>query len=151
MLNSPVVIDSSVFSKLFLDESDSDLAVEFFTALVERGIKMVAPTLFLYEIFNVAHHYHLPPSEIFGLLEKYRLSNLTLINPSEKHLAKAGEICKVGHVKNGFPSFYDAIFHAIACLEKGILVTADKKYTEKTKSFKHICMLSEAYFNIRNV
>lgn len=35
----------------------------------------------------------------------------------------------------GLPSFYDVIYHAIALNNNSILITSDKKYSEKVKNF----------------
>jgi predicted nucleic acid-binding protein len=40
-------------------------------------------------------------------------------------------------------TFYDAIYHAIALTQKGLLVTADEAYYRKVKRIAHISLLKD--------
>lgn len=41
---------------------------------------------------------------------------------------QALKILASGHDKSGYPSIYDAIFHAMALCNQAVLVTADKRH-----------------------
>jgi predicted nucleic acid-binding protein len=51
-----------------------------------------------------------------------------------------------GHIKSGYPSIYDALFHAMALCNKAVFVTADKHHYAKTQILGNICLLSELSF-----
>ena len=53
--------------------------------------------------------------------------------PSRELLKKAREIANTEVKGYGYVSSYDAIFHALALMEKGILLTADRKHYLKTR------------------
>lgn len=51
--SSLVVLDSSVFIKLFVEESDRMDAVELIEYINQNDIKIIAPELFITETLNV--------------------------------------------------------------------------------------------------
>lgn len=135
------VIDSSVFAKIFIEESDSKIARGFIATCLSENIKLIAPKLFYYEIVQVVLHYNYSLINILQLLNKYCSYNLTLIDPSNECWLKAEEIVKYGHSKSGFPSLYDSIYHALAILYGCQFITADKRHEAKTSKFGHITLL----------
>lgn len=135
------IVDSSVFNKLYLKEDGREEALYFFERSAKKEATLLAPTLLYYEVISTAQFYHLPLETIEDLLEEQITSTLILIEPQVEHRSKALQIIQQGHPKSGFPSIYDAIFHALAIVEKGTLITADKKYYAKTKTLGHIKLL----------
>ncbi len=65
------VIDSNVFTKLFVDESDSSQAIDFFRHCIEQDILILAPTLFHYEVLQIALYYHHPLDDVLERLKQY--------------------------------------------------------------------------------
>ncbi|MBF0289297.1 MAG: type II toxin-antitoxin system VapC family toxin [SAR324 cluster bacterium] len=102
---------------------------------------MLAPQLLYYEVIATAQYYKLPIDSVSQLLNQQIKYNLPLIETTEKHRSKAIEIVQMGHPPSGYPSIYDAIFHAIAVIENGIFVTADRKHFVKANTIGHITML----------
>ena len=137
------VVDSSVFNKLYLNENDREDALFLFEQAANGNVSLMAPNLLRYEVIATAQYHGLPIIQILELLEEQTQYNLRLIEPTKDHWVQAIKIIKHGHPKSGYPSIYDAVFHAIATAEDGTLVTADRKYFTKAKSYRHIVMLDK--------
>jgi hypothetical protein len=58
-------------------------------------------------------------------------------------IEKTLEICESGHDKSGFPSFYDASYHALAINNDCYFITADKRHFNITQQLGHIVLLSD--------
>lgn len=138
-----IVLDSSVFNKLYLNERDRDRAIALFRKAAFGDLKLIAPGLLFYEVVHTAQKHKVPIKKIVHLLKRQTEHNLTLMEPSAEHIEKALEIVEVGHPKSGYPSIYDSIFHAMAIVEDGIFLTADSRHQSKTKHIGNIKLLSE--------
>jgi len=138
-----VVLDSCVFCKLFLDEHDHKDAVELITELSIKNYQVLAPSLFLYEVLSVAGVSSFSLDKAQTLITQYQLANLDIVELDQLTITKAIEICKQGHKKTGFPSFYDASYHALAIRNECQFITADKRHVSKTKSFGHVILLRD--------
>ena len=138
-----VVLDSCVFSKLFLQEPDHQEAVELITELSQRNIKVLVPSLFLYEVLSIASASQFPIKNAHALIMQYQLANLEIVELDEKTILKAIDICVHGHEKSVFPSFYDASYHALAIINECQFITADKRHVAKTKNFGHVTLLQD--------
>jgi predicted nucleic acid-binding protein len=136
-------IDNSVFVKTILEEEGTETALSLIEYLEKSNAKIINPTLFEYEITKVAIGKNVDLNALNQLLSDYKQANLTLLNPTIKHNMKAKEIIASCKKENGFPSYYDAIYHAIALVEGGTLITADEKYYNKTKHFGSVLLLCE--------
>ena len=53
-MTNKVVLDSCVFNKLFLQEPDSQQAVDLISALTLQDYRVIVPGLFLYEVLSIA-------------------------------------------------------------------------------------------------
>jgi len=137
-----VVLDSCVFSKLFLQEPDHQDAIELITELSQRNIKVLVPSLFIYEVLSIAATSSFPIKKVYALIMQYQLANLEIVELDEITILKAIDICAHGHKKSGFPSFYDASYHALAINNKCQFITADKRHVVKAKAFGHVVLLS---------
>lgn len=131
MLNK-IVLDSCVFCKLFLQESDRQQAVELISALTERNYNVIVPSLFLYEVLSIAKISGFPASKAYELIIEFQKTQLQLVELDKLCIEKTLEICESGHAKSGFPSFYDASYHALAINSDCYFVTADKRHFNKT-------------------
>jgi len=138
-----VVLDSCVFSKLFLQEPDHLEAVELITELSQRNIKVLVPSLFLYEVLSIAAASPFPMENTHALITQYQSANLEIVELDKNTILKAIDICAHGHKKSGFPSFYDASYHALAISNECQFITADKRHVAKAKSFGHVLLLSD--------
>jgi len=139
------VIDSSVFNKLYLDEADRDKAQQLFIQAAESDVKLLAPDLLYLEVINTAQRCGVPIDSVVDLLDAQQyLIDIRAVNNTERK--KAIEIIANGHVKSGYPSIYDALFHAMALCNNAVFVTADKRHYAKTKMLGNICLLSKISF-----
>ncbi|MEC4749447.1 type II toxin-antitoxin system VapC family toxin [Methylomicrobium sp. Wu6] len=139
------VIDSSVFNKLYLDEADRDKAQQLFIKAAEGEAMLFAPDLLFLEVVNTAQRCGVPIDAVVELLEAQRyLMQMRAITSDERK--KALQIIAGGHDKSGYPSIYDAVFHAMALCNQAVLVTADKRHYAKTQSLGSICLLDSLSF-----
>jgi predicted nucleic acid-binding protein len=86
-----LVIDSSVFNKLYLDEPDSRLAVELFDKARLGEYQLIAPDLLYLEVISTANYYRLPIQPIVELLMFQTQHLLQLCTPTATELKKAVE------------------------------------------------------------
>ncbi|MCD2449004.1 type II toxin-antitoxin system VapC family toxin [Methylicorpusculum oleiharenae] len=136
------VIDSPVFNKLYLDEADRDKAQHLFIKAASAEIMLLAPDLLYLEVVNTAQRCGVPIDAVVELLEAQRyLMQMRALTNDERNLAL--QIIGSGHDKSGYPSIYDAIFHAMALCNNAVLVTADKRHYAKTQELGSIRLLSE--------
>ncbi len=138
-----VVLDSCIFCKLFLDEPDSKDAIDLITELSIKNYQVLVPSLFLYEVLSIANISPFSLNKAYALITQYKLANLEILELEQQAISKAIEICELGHEKSGFPSFYDASYHALAITNMCQFITADKRHTAKAKSFGHITLLDD--------
>jgi len=139
------VIDSSVFNKLYLDEVDRDKAQQLFIKAASGEVTLFAPDLLYLEVVNTAQRCGVPIDGVVELLEAQRyLMQLRAVTNDERK--QALQIIASGHDKSGYPSIYDAIFHAMALCNRAVLVTADKRHYAKTQMLGSICLLSGLRF-----
>jgi predicted nucleic acid-binding protein len=136
-----IVIDACVFAKIFVEEQDRAHAIALFKALTDQDITIVVPQLFFYEIMSVARYSNIEVSDVLYILQTYQKTNLQLLEPDLNMLKTAMAITDSGHPKSGYPSFYDAIYHAMALCFNCMFITADKRYYEKTRQLEKIALL----------
>jgi predicted nucleic acid-binding protein len=142
-MQNKVVLDSCVFNKLFLDENDKEQAIQLITELSKRHYQVIVPNLFLYEVLTIASVSNFPIQQAYELLELYQKASLTLVDLDKPCILKAIEICETSHPKSGFPSFYDASYHALAIANHCIFITADSRHVSKTAQFGHVVLLKD--------
>lgn len=138
-----ITIDNSVFVKTVLNEKQSDVALNLLDYLEENNYKIINPTLFQYEFFKVCITNNVNFKLAHEVIDRHLEVNMELLNPTIKHNQKAKEIIASCKKENGFPSYYDAIYHAMALVEGGTLVTADEKYYTKTKHIGGVLLLEK--------
>lgn len=142
MTNNIIILDSSVFLKQFLNESDREMAIDFIRQKISQECQIMVPDLFYYEVLSIASM-HKRFEEIYETFAYYEKNILKIIRPNTKITVLARKITEKGHNKSGFPSFYDAIYHALAIENNCDFITSDKKYYEKTRKLGHIKLLNE--------
>lgn len=142
-MENKVVLDSCVFNKLFLQEPETDKAIALINHLTAQAYKIFAPNLFLYEVLAVAKVSKVDTQQIYAIIVKLQNLGLQLVELNHPIIEKALTICDMGHDKSGFPSFYDAAYHALAILNNCYFITADKRHFSKTSQLGNIVMLKD--------
>jgi predicted nucleic acid-binding protein len=134
-----VVPDASVLLKWVLppdEESDADKARLLRAAILDETVRALLPPLWFYEVGNtIARRFPAQAVDWLSALMKFRLEEAP---PSRPWLAKILEL--TGRYE---ASFYDAAYHALALIYRGVFVTADIKYINKVKEAGSIVALGE--------
>jgi len=138
-----IVLDSCVFCKLFLQEPDRQQAINLMKMLIEQSYEIIEPSLFLYEVLAVAKMSHFPALTMYELILELQKNQLQLVELERSDVEKTLEICEMGHAKSGFPSFYDASYHALAIHHVCYFVTADQRHFSKTWQLGHVILLND--------
>jgi predicted nucleic acid-binding protein len=142
-VNNKIVVDSCVFSKQFLQEHDSPQAIAFIEKLLIDKIHILVPQLWIYEVLSTVSIAQYPVIEVYKLIHKLQKSLLHIVELDEICVNQIVDICKTGHFKSGFPSFYDASYHALAILNDCYFITADKRHFSKTVQLGNIVLLND--------
>lgn len=142
-MNNTVVLDSCVFSKLFLAEPDRDQTIALIKELKNRNYEIVVPHLFFYEVMAVAIYSKYDTEKVLNLVENLGKDTLRFIEPTSEMIKTSVAIADNGHPKSGYPSFYDSIYHAIALCLHSPFITADVRHYEKTKGLGCIVLLKD--------
>jgi len=136
-----VVIDSNVFAKLLIEEHDSAIAEDFFRYSITHEVPLLAPTLFYYEVLQIALYYNHSVELTLEFMDEYLGFNLSLVQLTKEQWLDTEKMVHSGHQKSGFPSLYDSSYHALALSKNAVFLTADKRHESKTKQFGAIKLL----------
>ena len=140
-MTKSAVVDAAVFNKLFLDEPDRADALAFFDFAKLNGLSLSAPSLLLYEVLAVAGPSGFGSERAYDLIREFRYSGFELVEIGDEVIRKALEMSNSGHPKSGYPSFYDAAYHALALVSGGVFLTSDKRHAAKTMAFGGVVLL----------
>ncbi|WP_442581076.1 type II toxin-antitoxin system VapC family toxin [Mesorhizobium sp. ASY16-5R] len=138
-----IVVDVSVFAKLFLDEPDHDQAEALFAHALEAELSLVAPSLLLYEALSIALRHGVPFDKVMELLGRLRIAGLEIAQPDESDILLAESITTTGTKTAGYPGLQDSIYHALAIQRGGKFVTADARHVAKAGQFGHVMLLAD--------
>ena len=106
------------------EESDTDRALQLRGAIVNESVRAIVPCLWWYEVGNtVARRFPTQAPVWMGALLKFGLDEAPF---SQNWLDRALGLTRLYGV-----SFYDAAYHALALVRKGIFVTADNRYATR--------------------
>ena len=141
-MKDKIVLDSCVFSKLFLEEADSYQASALIDCVIQNNIQMIVPSLFIYEVLSTVNIGNYPINEAYELIIDFQKTQLYTVELDKSCIEKTQIICETGHIKSGFPSFYDSCYHALAIINDCYFITADKRHFNKTQQLGHIVLLS---------
>src|ERR1700690_4327462 len=134
-----VVPDASVLLKWVLpsdDEPDTDRALNLRTTILEESVRALLPSLWLYEVGNtVARRFPTYAETWMSALMKFELQEAP---PTQAWLTKTLELTSKHEV-----TFYDAAYHALAFIHKGVFVTADTRYVNKVSDPGTVVALSD--------
>jgi predicted nucleic acid-binding protein len=123
----PIVVpDASVILKWVLpsaDEPDAAQALLVRTAVVEERVRVLVPSLWIYEVGNtISRKFPTQAADWLAALAKFGLQDAPR---SEKWLTIA-----LGLVSRFGCTFYDAAYHAVALGNNGVFLTADSRYVQ---------------------
>lgn len=123
-----IVIDSSLAFKWFnSNEADADKAIAVWQDHVDGKIPIVVPDLIVYELANAwATKTALSLKEIKDNLDAFFESKLEIVYISANIINEAVAFSRKYQV-----SVYDSIYVVLAKEKKCLLITADKRLTEK--------------------
>jgi predicted nucleic acid-binding protein len=134
-----LVPDASVLLKWVLpsdDQPDTDIALALRSSIVEESVRALLPTLWIYEVGNtIARRFPTCALDWMCALMKFGLEEAP---PTQAWLAKTLEITVQHEV-----SFYDAAYHAVALIHKGVFVTADTRYVNRVADPETVIALSD--------
>ena len=137
-----IVPDASVLLKWAFrspDESDKDNAIAFLNAWLDGKVDIILPKLWSFEVGNVLMLKNIDMAiEIMEIFMGYNFMEYDMTIELCKETFKLMQKYKV--------TFYDAVYHAVAILHKGILLTADESYWKKVRDAKHIVRLKDWIF-----
>ena len=134
-----IVPDASVLLKWAFntpDESYKDKAVSFLNAWIDGKCEIVLPKLWSYEVGNVLMLKM--PEQAHEVMEIFLGYDFTEYDMSI-------ELCKETFklMQRYSVTFYDAVYHAVAFLQKGRLLTADESYCKKVRDMKYVMSLKD--------
>ena len=119
-----------------MSEPDADKALLLRAAIQDEAVDVLLPALWLYEVGNtIARCFPTHASSLVSALMKFGLEEAL---PSQVWLVKILELTQRYEV-----SFYDAAYHALALLHKGVFVTADIRYVNRVRDAGSVIALSE--------
>ena len=134
-----VVPDASVLLKWAFqssDEPDSDRAMALLHTWMDGRVEIVLPKLWCFEVGNVLMMKmpDLAP-QLMEIFIGYRF----------REMDTTAELCKetLRLMKKFRVTFYDAVYHAVAGMNEGILLTADESYWKKTRDEKNVKRLRD--------
>lgn len=134
-----IVPDASVLLKWAFDspdEGDRDNALNFLEAWLEERVEIILPKLWFFEVSNVIMLKKPELSmELMEIFIGYNLSEY------ETTLELCEETFKL--MRRYGVTFYDAVYHAVAMLKKGVLLTADDAYSKKVSGMPNIVRLKD--------
>ena len=137
-----IVPDASVILKWAFhspEESDRDSALALLHAWIEGKVHIVLPTLWSFEVGNVLMLKK--PDTAPEIMEIFIGYNFMESDMSIVLCKETFKLMQKYHV-----TFYDAVYHALAIENKGILLTADETYCKKVRDAKHVVRLRDWSF-----
>lgn len=134
-----VVIDASVVAKWFIEEKDTDKALQVRDLYLGEEISLTMPVLILFELGNVLRkHPLLSIEDSERALEAFLDLKIELRSFAESALLK--EAYRVS--KDLDITFYDASYVALARLHKIAFLTGDQELYDKAKGSINVVLLT---------
>jgi predicted nucleic acid-binding protein len=134
-----VVPDASVLLKWAFnspDETDRDKALKLLYTWLDGRVEIVLPRLWIFEVSNVLMLKNPAQSlEIMNIFIGYNFMEC------ETTLELCRETFKL--MERYDVTFYDAVYHAVAMLKDGILLTADEVYCKKVSGMTNVVGLAD--------
>lgn len=134
-----VVPDASVLLKWGLDplpEGDLEQAALLQEEWLDGRIEIVLPGIWAFEVANVlALKKPAQADELMEIFLGYRIPEAVTTRELCRATFRLMKECRV--------TFHDAVYHAVALLLKGVLVTADEAYFRKARKKGRVVMLRD--------
>lgn len=134
-----VTPDASVLLKWAFDSSDEgekDNAMFFLNAWLEGKVEIVIPKLWSFEVGNVLGLKK--PEQAAEIMDIFIGYNFDEYDMTVDLCRKTLELMKRYKV-----AFYDAVYHAVAILKGGMLLTADESYCKRVKDVTNVLRLCD--------
>jgi predicted nucleic acid-binding protein len=135
-----VVPDASVILKWVLPdptgEQDVESALHLRDSAVNGKISIKVPSLWLYEVGNTL-------TRRFADRAQDLLDALVAFDLDESGMHSEWLDQTITLTRRYNVTFYDAVYHALALVEKGVFVTADAKYVRKAGKAGAVVALKE--------
>lgn len=132
-----IVPDASVLLKWILpveDQPDAGAALLLREAAVSGAITLVVPQLWIYEVGNtLARRF---PEQADDLL-----ANLVDFQLAEGRLDSRWRRQTICLAREYGVTFYDAAYHALALVHRGVFVTADERYVRRAAAAGSLALL----------
>ena len=132
-----IVPDASVLLKWILpveDQPDTGAALSLREAAVAGAITLVVPQLWIYEVGNtLARRFPEQADDLLANLVDFQLAEGRLDARWRRqtvYLARAYGV-----------TFYDAAYHALALVHRGVFVTADERYVRQAADAGSLALL----------
>lgn len=138
-----IVVDASIFVKLFKQEEGSEQARALMDHLLEGGTPFLAPTIVLYETLSAALHVGYPFAKIHELFDRLDALGLSIEQPAGNELVLAEKIATSAAPGGGYPTLFDSIYHAMAISRGGTFVTADTRHLGKAGHLGAVALLAD--------
>ncbi len=137
-----VVIDASVAIKWFIPdneaEEDSDKAIQILKAIQKSRLNPVQPVHWQAEVIAVLSRIQL--QECQRSIQLLDILEFSVSDSLETYLKASKIAVQLNH------HLFDTLYHAVAIINQATLITADKKYYQKSKKLGNIVLLSEYQF-----
>lgn len=131
--------DASVLLKWGLDtleEDDREQAALLQNHWLDGRIDILLPHIWVFEVGNVlALEKPAQAEELMDIFLGYRFPEMETTPELYRATFRLMKACQV--------TFYDAVYHAVALLRKGVLVTADESYLRKAGSKGRVVLLRD--------
>ena len=132
-----IIPDASVLLKWGLDtleEGDREQAVLLQNEWLDGRIDLLLPRIWAFEVGNVlALKKPAQAEELMEIFLGYRLPEAETTPELCRATFRLMKACRT--------TFYDAVYHAVAMLRKGVLVTADEAYYRQAANKGRIVLL----------
>lgn len=138
-----IVVDASVFAKLILDEPDSGTAGKLIADAMGAGETLLAPTLLVQETLQIGLRWSIPAETTLDFIETLRTGGFQMREPTRPEYELASKIAQFGDPRSGYPQLADSIYHAMAIVCGGFLLTADRRHAAKAASFGAVKLLAD--------
>lgn len=132
------ILDNSVVLKPILEEEGAEIVNKLFFLKNKYKISILVPDIFRYEFFN-----RLTREKNASVALKaynYFINRQVSVIPLESDLIRLANKLVTKYPKI---SFYDAAYHALAKAYDADLITADKKYYQKTRAEGNVRLLED--------
>ena len=134
-----VVPDASILIKWVLpqgSEPDQVAAYALRNGVATGKFELKLPPLWIYEVSNTLGRLY--PEHAENMIESLLMLGITECDWDLPWLWQALSLMRDHKV-----SFYDAAYHALALVEKGMFVTADSQYARKVAGTKGVTLLRD--------